>query len=163
MSALVSLREFAVSGAFDRVVPGCTPAELESAFGAPEATGGESRRHRRPSIWKYGDVQFFFGRSGGLRMVHLDTFFGPDGKPEGWGGLQLEPWCVRAGLPLAEFLAAAFAVGCEGRVTREPRYERVVVSFPSGVEVGFTPDDGLFGLWRAWTAEPAPAPERAGG
>ena len=84
MAVLVSLQAFAASGTFGPVVPGCTPAELESVFGPPEATGGQSRRHRQPSIWKYGDAQFFFGRPGGLHMVHLDTFFGPDGAPEGW-------------------------------------------------------------------------------
>jgi hypothetical protein len=150
MAVLVSLQGFVASGSFGPVVPGCAPTELEAVFGLPEATGGQSRRHREPSIWKYGDIQFFFGRPGGLRMVHLDTFFGPGGMPEGWGGLRLEPWCVRKGLPLDEFLAAAGA----GRVLPEPQLERVVVFLPSGVEAGFAPDDGLFGLWRAWSAEP---------
>src|SRR4051812_13318113 len=112
MTVLVSLREFAASGTFGPAVPGCTPSELESVFGLPEATGGQSRRYRRPSIWKYGDVEFFFGRSGGLRMIHLDTFHGPEGAPAGWGGLQLESWCVRKGLPLNDFLVAARSGGC---------------------------------------------------
>jgi hypothetical protein len=159
MAVLVSLQEFFASGAFGPVVPGCTPTELEAVFGPPEATGGQSRRHRQPSIWKYGDIQFFFGRPGGLHMVHSDTFFGPGGRPEGWGGLRLEPWCVRDGLPLGELLSVAGS----GQVRSEPQFERVVVSFPSGVEVGFTPDEGLFGLWRKWAdAEQGVAPDRGG-
>lgn len=143
---MISLEAFFATGAFGSLIQGCTPAELEALFGPPEATGGQTRRHRRPSIWKYGDTQFFFRRPGRLHMVHLDTFSGPGGIPEGWGGLQLEPWCVRESLTLEEFLAVAGP----GEVRPEPQFERVVVSFQSGVEVGFAPEDGLFGLWRTW-------------
>jgi hypothetical protein len=150
MAMMVSLQDFVASGTFGPVIPGCTTAELEAIFGPPEATGGQSRRHRRPSIWKYGDIQLFFAQPGGLRMVHLDTFVGHGGVPVGWGGLRLEPWCVREGLTLGEFTAAAGA----GQVRPEPQFERVVVTLPSGVEVGFTLDERLFGMWRAWTVEP---------
>ena len=67
---------------------------------------------------------------------------------------------MREGLPLGELLASAGS----GQVRPEPQFERVVVSFPSGVEVGFTLDDGLFALWRKWMAQPvaAPDPQQAG-
>ena len=150
MVVVVSLQEFAMTGAFGPVVPGCDPTELESVFGPPESTGGQSRRHRQPLIWKYGDIEFFFGRVGTLHMVHLDRFSGPDGVPEGWGGLRLEPWCVREGLPLGEFLTVAEAARCERLVRYEPQYERTLVTLASGVQFGFTPKGGLFGLWRSW-------------
>lgn len=58
----ISLKEFAATGNFGPVTVGFTPSALELAFGPPDATGGTSRRYRRPSIWKYGDVEFFFDR-----------------------------------------------------------------------------------------------------
>jgi hypothetical protein len=145
-----------VTGSFGDVSPGCSAADLEALFGPPEATGGQSRRRRRSTIWKYGDPQFFFEWPGGLQMVHIDTFFGPDRKPKGWGGLQLDPWCIRAGLPIAEFLSPASDVQCAWQVRNEPVYDRDVVVLASGVEVGFAhkeefdPIGGLFGLWRKW-------------
>ncbi|MGL5098221.1 MAG: hypothetical protein ACRDD1_21755, partial [Planctomycetia bacterium] len=107
MAVLVSLREFVAFGAFGPMVPGCTPTDLEAVFGPPEATGGTSRRHRRPAIWKSGDARFYFGRSGRLYLVHLDTFTGLVGAPKGWDGLKLDSWCVREGLTIDEFLVVA--------------------------------------------------------
>jgi hypothetical protein len=112
-------------------------------LGPPEATGGQSQQ---PAIWKYGNVEFYFDQAGGLNMIHLDTFDGPDNVPVGWGGLQLEPGIIRCGLPLEEFLE----VMGSGQLREEPELQRVVVAFPSGVEVGFTADDGLFALWCIW-------------
>ena len=63
---------------------------------------------------------------------------------------------------MSEFLAAAEAARYEVQVRHEPQFERVVASFPTGVEVGFAPESGLFGLWRAWAdAEPIAAPDPA--
>ena len=157
MGAVVSLREFAVSGVFGPVVPGCTSPELEAVLGPPEATGGQSRRYRRPSIWKYGDAQFFFDWPRGLYMVHLDTFSVPGGTPGGWGGLVLDPWCVREGLPLGEFRAAAQAAGCDWQLRHEPQFGRDVAKLRSGIHVAFatgadewSSPPGLYGLWRGW-------------
>lgn len=155
LTVLVSLRDFAVTGSFGPVFPGCTPSELESWFGPPEATGGQSRRHRHPNIWKYGDQEFFFKWPTGLHTVFCDSFFGPDEQPAGWGDLKLDPWCIRRDLPIADFLLVAEAAGCEWQVRNEPRFERDVVTLASGVEVQFTRDseyspDGLAAIWRKW-------------
>lgn len=152
MATPVSLLEFVATSSFGPATPGMMPPDLEAIFGPPEATGGQSRRKRWPSIWKYGDVEFYFlARPDGLYRIHLDRFSGPGRKPMGWGGLRLQPWCVREGLPLKEFLIAADAAKLTWCVREEPQFERVVVSFALGVEVGFDPEDGLFGLW--WPAE----------
>ena len=69
----VSLKDFAVTGAIGPVTLGYGREALEVALGEPEATGGETRKHRRPNIWKYGDVEFFFDRAcGELDMIHID-------------------------------------------------------------------------------------------
>jgi hypothetical protein len=43
-----------------RLHPGMTKAEVRELLGPPEAWGCTSRRYREPSIWKYGDVEFWF-------------------------------------------------------------------------------------------------------
>lgn len=88
----VSLKDFAETGGFGPVKAGFTPIRLEAVLRKPEATGGTSRRQRRPVIWKYRDIEFHFARPGGeLCLVHLDRFSAAAGCPEGWSKLEIEP------------------------------------------------------------------------
>ncbi len=51
-----------------------TREEVVQALGEPHDTGGTSRRHRMPCIYKYGDIELHFniGRNGGLRMAYKE-------------------------------------------------------------------------------------------
>ena len=161
----ISLKDFAVTGAFGPVTLGYVREALEVALGEPEATGGESRKHRRPNIWKYGDVEFFFDRVGGeLDMIHIDRFNGSGGTPEGWGGLQLDPWVIRAGLAREVFIHAVEDAGCDYTVRFEPQFNQAVVVLRSGVEVGFVcePDEFSDAVGLAWlTKSPRQPPADA--
>src|SRR5262249_982807 len=142
------------------VTVGFTPATLEAALGAPEATGGHSRKHRRPVIWKYGDVEFHFDRSAGvLWLTHLDRFTGAGGHPQGWGELHSEAWNIREGLTEEAFIAAVKELGVVYTLRPEPQYNQEVVVLGSGVEVGFvsqqepfSPPVGLAWLSRRYEA-----------
>jgi hypothetical protein len=95
----VSLREFVETGRFGRVCLGMSKAWVESILGAPDDTGGTSRKHREPAIWRYGDVEFHFDvRDGGLWLIHLDDF----DLPSGGKSIALDPWIIRGSLTLAE-------------------------------------------------------------
>jgi hypothetical protein len=59
----VSLKDVLATGAFGPVCLGCAREALEAAFGEPEGTDGTSCKYRRPNIWKYGDVEFYFDRT----------------------------------------------------------------------------------------------------
>jgi hypothetical protein len=134
----VSLLDFVLTGTFGSVTAGTTPAALETAFGKPEATDIPSRKQRQPSIWKYGDVEFHFLQPAGvLTLIHLDRFSAPEGKPEGWGGLHLEPWIVREGLAVEDFVAAVRQLGVAYRFRPQPECNQEVVELASGVKVGF--------------------------
>jgi hypothetical protein len=90
MNMRVSLQSFVSSGDLGPISLGCSPEELVRCFGDPEATGGTSRKQRQPTIWKYGDVEFYFPRDDRwLEMIHIDRFSGPGGIPSGWGVLPL--------------------------------------------------------------------------
>jgi hypothetical protein len=145
---IVSLKDFLASGVIAQVPFGCDQRHLEASAGAPEATGGVSRKHRRPVIWKYGDVEFHFSRSnGGLEMVHMDRFSGVGGSPRGWGRLQVDPWIIREGLGRAEFLRALDSFGLAHVIRVEPALNQEVVVMASGVEVRFVAErDDLSGF-----------------
>ena len=150
----VSLLEFIQSGDLGPVVYGFRATELEAVLGPPEMTGGETRRYKKPCIWKYGNVEFYFDWLAGLDMIFWDTFSGPNGEPEGWGQLELDPWCIREGLSLNDFTREAHNKGCGGEIIREPHLGRDLVRFASGVEVAFERAEsaftpvGLSGVWR---------------
>ena len=89
----VSLRSFIATGHFGDLRFGWTRQQLEDVFGPAEAHGGGSRKHPYPTIWKYGDIEFFFeqyNRDGTLQMVFFDAFT----VPCGWGQLVVDPWQI---------------------------------------------------------------------
>jgi hypothetical protein len=59
---------------------GMTRTELLSVLGQPDEEGGTSRKYKRSSIYKYGDVQFVFPNAStaaeseqqGLQYVYVD-------------------------------------------------------------------------------------------
>ena len=44
----------------DRIRIGMTRGEVIAALGPPDDVGGTSRKHRTPSIFKYGEIELFF-------------------------------------------------------------------------------------------------------
>lgn len=140
----VHLRDFLATGEFGPISLGADRPAVEACFGQPETTGGQSRKHKRPNIWKYGDVEFFFERdSGELHLVHIDHFSGDGGAPEGWGELRLEPWVVREGLSRDVFEQTLASAGLPYTVVPQPSLNQCLVSVPAGVVVGFiaAPDE----------------------
>jgi hypothetical protein len=51
-----------------------TRNEVVAAIGEPDDTGGTSRKHRTPSIFKYGRIELFFEASqdGKLTMAYTE-------------------------------------------------------------------------------------------
>ena len=87
----VSLREFLVTGRFGPIELGTHEDQVASLFGEPDLKGGTSRKHRRPSIWKYGSFEFHFDLK--LRLVtliHADHFE----TLVGGGELAIDPWVL---------------------------------------------------------------------
>jgi hypothetical protein len=51
------------TGLFGDLQPGITTqAQVAELLGPPDAEGGTSRRYKKPSIYLYGTVEFFFAR-----------------------------------------------------------------------------------------------------
>jgi hypothetical protein len=109
---IVSLKDLIETGHFGPVNLGMSRAQVETSLGAPDDVGGTSRKYRKPSIWKYGDVELHFVLGGdSLWLIHLDDF----DVPSGGKLVEFDPWVIRRSLTLRE---------AEGYLTRSGiRYE----------------------------------------
>ena len=147
------LLDFLRLGAFGPCTPTahCTPEDVFLALGAPEeayAPGDLDRAYVAgdarcfPLIVAYGDVEFHFAAPTELTTLFVDSFSGRRGAPDG-GPLKLaDPGPLREGTSLAQFEAAAAALGIGIRSIRpySPPYAFVALT-EGGVEVGFEHDD----------------------
>lgn len=158
----VSLHSFLATGNFGNVRSGWTRQQLENELGSPEAHGGESRKHRYPTIWKYGDIEFVFEpgrRDGYLYMVFFDAF----DVPHGWGKLVIEPWKISNSLTLEAGKSVLCEENIEYEVAQSPDPDCVNLVTASGVQLQFVvrqPDAysfpiGLFAVCKQ-LAEPPP-------
>jgi hypothetical protein len=76
-------------------------------LGEPDARASTSRKHREPSISKYGDIELHFGPDGALVLIHAE----PDGPLRGGRGLDVDPWVISGALSLEEFRRQALLAG----------------------------------------------------
>jgi len=87
----VALKEFLFTGRFGPVELGMKRQDVLTCLGVADCTGGTSRKHRIPAIWKYGSFEFHFGDAGQpLTLIHADDFEGLTGGAR----VALEPWCL---------------------------------------------------------------------
>jgi len=70
--------KFGETGDICPVRLGCTREDIRALFGEPDTTGGTSHKHKTPAIWKYGELEFHFGKQSTdvLSLIWSDT---PDG------------------------------------------------------------------------------------
>jgi hypothetical protein len=56
------LRAFLKTGRLGDLRLGMTRAEIAALLGRPDAEGGTSRKYKRPSVWRYGTMECWFGQ-----------------------------------------------------------------------------------------------------
>lgn len=91
---------------------------------------------RYPTIWKYGDIEFFFEpyrRDGYLYMVYFDAF----NVPKGWGQLVVEPWVICNRLTKQDGEAALRTENINYHTSAAPDPDCVNVVTSSGVVLQF--------------------------
>ena len=95
----VSLKDLIEIGHFGSVRPGMSRAQVESSPGVPDDMGVGSLKYRKPSIWKYGDVELHFTPGAdSLFLIYLGEF----DVPAGGKLVDFDPWIIRASLTLSE-------------------------------------------------------------
>lgn len=62
MAERISLKTFLRTGEFGSIKRGLNRNEVTELLGEPDDTGGTSRKHSEPAVWKYGDVELLFDR-----------------------------------------------------------------------------------------------------
>lgn len=133
----ISLLEWLRTGRFGPVHLGMSRAEVEGVLGPPEMMGGRtSRRKRRPTIWKYGDVEMYFG--GELEDPLHTVFLEGLSVPSEGQRLVIDPWRLRGGMGLEEAIQQLEAEGLrfEQRVNPVDK-DYVELSLESGVKLSF--------------------------
>ncbi|MCC6361619.1 MAG: hypothetical protein IT450_23025 [Phycisphaerales bacterium] len=63
---------------------GATRDELRLLLGEPNDTSVPTRRQREPLIWKYGDVEYHFGKDGRVELIYRED---REGNPQVLGEL----------------------------------------------------------------------------
>lgn len=103
-----SLRDFIQLGVFGSIEPGMNRTAIEHRLGAPEAWAASASSYHNATIWKFGDVEFYFQHET-LRMIFMDEF----AIPHGGNQIELDAWIINGNLTCAaaeyHLLAAGIA------------------------------------------------------
>src|SRR5262245_58620647 len=103
MPETISLKNFFRTGEFGNLHFGLKEEEVLSLLGKPDAFGSTSRKYRKPSVWKYGDVELFFDRETRRLWLIVINFWEPT-IPSGGTGIKLDPWIIKGGLTQLELI-----------------------------------------------------------
>jgi hypothetical protein len=131
----ISLGDFVATGMFGPIQLGMTRSEIEELI-APPALWGIERRRDIATIWRYGEIEFYF-LDHRLRMIFTDH----DSLTNCGGTCEIDPWLIRPGLRRNEF-EAALQAGNIGFEVSQPAYDtrqRLVLTSTS-VEFAFLED-----------------------
>jgi len=137
LTTSVMLRTFFMSGLLGPIGIGAERARVEASFGPPDDFDAGSPTHQTAQIWKYGDIELHFA-SDTVWLVHVDCFSGAGGAPVAGAAWDWDPWVIVEGLPLEAFTEALEQAGLRHAVLVQPDLDRTLLTFPSGVEVGFS-------------------------
>jgi len=133
----VSLKTLIETGTIGPVSLGMSRPQVQSFLGSPEDVGGASRKHREPSIWKYGDIELHFDHSEDeLWLIHLDDFV----VPSGGNSIRLDPWILTNALTLE--LAEKKLKDDGIRVAASQCAGGECLSVGVGINLTFNDDDG---------------------
>lgn len=114
----LSLKHVINTGDWSPFRLGMTREEAVAACGEPDATGYPNKQGL-DEVWKYGDVEVIF-MEGRVDLLNIHAFYGE--VPTGGSRLALDPWVIRKGLGLAEFLTAIESISVPYHLST-PKYD----------------------------------------
>jgi hypothetical protein len=92
-----SLEDFARTGVFGSIELDMTRSQVEQLLGLPDDWEYEAPTYQSATIWKYGDIEFYF-QADRLYMIFTDDFKIPKGGTK----IQLDAWIVDGNLTCSE-------------------------------------------------------------
>ncbi len=100
----ISLKEFISTGVIGGIYIGMKDSEILPLIGKPDLVGGNSRKHRVPNIWKYGDFEFIFERKE-QKLVHIVANFWKNGcEPSLGNSIYLDSFGIKGGMRAEDFI-----------------------------------------------------------
>jgi hypothetical protein len=149
----LSLKRLLVDGDFGPLRLGASMREVVAAVGEPDWGGRDVLEAQ--TIWRYGDIELIFdGPGGNVWLIDLHHF---EGAPRGGARVELDPWFVRAELPLGDLMRVVSDAGLTVR-QHVPSFDdtqlyvifkeepAVYVSVNTATD-DFSPPLGLYGVW----------------
>lgn len=95
------MKEFIQTGVFGSINLGDTPEIIKEILGEPDYYGGATRKYRTPSVWSYGDIEFFFNMTNDLSKRKLSSIHGDHINSRqiltGGAKIQLDSWIIQGG------------------------------------------------------------------
>ncbi|MEM6782543.1 MAG: hypothetical protein AAF624_02280 [Bacteroidota bacterium] len=145
----ISLLRFLKTGSYGPVRLGQTREQVRSHLGEPDDKGGVSRKYRRPTVWKYGDVQLFWPeREERLKAIVFYAFHAPSGEiPSGGKSIDLRPGLLRGGVAIYEALHVLDEAGIASREVDHWLDTHRVLETPPGVQLLFVDTSHWEGLY----------------
>ncbi|WP_417396992.1 hypothetical protein [Gimesia chilikensis] len=99
----MSLEEFFRTGVLGEISLGMSRESVSSLLGSPDLWGPSNAKNvETATIWKYGDIEFYFSRANRLFQIFSDDFEIPTGGKT----LHIDPWVIHDKM-LADTLKAA--------------------------------------------------------
>jgi len=160
----VNLKEFLQTHKLGEIHLGQREHDVAAILGEPDCVGGTSRKYRRPSIWKYGDIELFFDYQ--MRQISLISInFWEDRYPSGGASIQLDPWIIRGGLRPDELILQLNKEGIDfcdvepiNPETRQLLVNSAITMIFNNDHVEYMGNAGLRKLSLNRPPEPAPLP-----
>jgi hypothetical protein len=150
----VSLERLLRTGQLGDLTPGMSAEQVHALLGEPDAVGGTSRQHHRPSVWLYGSIELYFRQESpyDFHAVFWDAAEkGPLRLPT---RCVIEDWELSPGMALPEVDAwmrrRDIAVV---EVDIPPESPTTVLVLSSGVRITFDERERLYALYAAEAGE----------
>ena len=146
MAETASLRHFLRTGELAGIHLGLHEDEVAELLGKPDAVGGTSRKYRKPSLWKYGDIELVFDRQTRELCLIVINFWEPK-IPSGGDAINLNPWIIKGGLRLSQLTSFLADEGIEYCEVQSINFGARQLLVGSSITLIFNEDEEEFPEW----------------
>jgi hypothetical protein len=131
-----SFKEFIQSGRFGYIQLNMSEEEVQALIGPPPSGNIGSRKYKRPSIWKYGDLELRFHERR-IWLIHFEFLPAQREKLEFLAPISLEGWTFKPGMRRSEIEHILQCEGVEFIINPELTWDTQICLFvgPMGVKI----------------------------
>jgi len=134
---------------------GLAREEVTELVGPPDTVGGMSQRHLKPSIYRYGDLEVYFGSGGTAPCCGLYLEFPLETSIRLPPKLKVLEWQLTAGAPQSRVAGYLNTHGLAYSLQRSPGLGETLYLCRSAARLVFDEAGGLFSLYVGAIESPA--------